>query len=496
MKTKNPVLTILIITTFLFINLGWSDVSAHTPRFEAVENILYVKQDSSGDCLTWATACELQTALGTVIAGTDTEIWVAAGTYKPTTSSERNIRFELRNYVAIYGGFPATGEPTWEQRDWEFNTTILSGDIGIEGDNTDNSYHVVWGEGASEGVGISAVLNGFTVSGGNADGTDEANGGGINNGAGSPTLTNLIFSSNCALGGGGMYNNGGSPTLTNVTFSGNTAGYLGGGMYNYGNSSPTLTNATFSSNATLGDGGGMYNYESSPTLTNVTFSENSASLGGGMYNNESSNLTLTKVTFSENSAESGGGMFNLLNSNFTLTNVTFSENSGNWGVGMFNSYTSPRLTNVTFFGNKVDSGGSVIYNYTSNPTLTNTILWGSTANPFQNDEGSEPIITNSDIQGCGGSAAWNSSCGTDAGGNIDADPLVDLLDDYGGFTQTHALKVNSPAIDAGDPNNCPSTDQRGFYRPIDGNKDGTARCDMGAYEYGSALFTFLPVIVR
>ncbi len=87
----------------------------------------------------------------------------------------------------------------------------------------------------SSGTNSTAVLDGFIITAGQANG-------------------------NTGNDGGGMYNYDSSPTLTNVTFSGNSAPY-GGGMYNY-NSSPTLTNVTFSGNSAT-EGGGMLNYNSS-----------------------------------------------------------------------------------------------------------------------------------------------------------------------------------------------------------------------------------------
>ena len=78
----------------------------------------------------------------------------------------------------------------------------------------------------------------------------------------------------------------------------------------------------------------------------------------------------------------------------------------------------------------------------------------------------------------------DGTCGLDpAKGSLpNTDPMLGPLQDNGGPTWTHALQPGSPAIDAGDNSQCPSTDQRGFYRHIDGDGDGTAICDMGAYE--------------
>ncbi len=478
MKTKKSILVIFFSAALLFIFLGWSAVSAYSTAPQTLVNILYVKQGADSiDCTSWATACELQTALSNAVAGD--QIWVAAGTYKPTAGTDRTATFQLKSGVAIYGGFAGT-ETSLAERDWETNITTLSGDIRVGGNAGDNSYHVVTGSGVDE----TAVLDGFTIRGGNADGSYEENydrGGGMyNEYNSSPSLSNVTLSGNSATyNGGGMSNYQSSPSLSNVTFSGNSA-YYGGGMYNY-QSSPSLSNVTFSGNSATYNGGGMSNYDnSSPSLSNVTFSSNSAYGGGGMYNDYNSSPSLSNVTFSTNSAYSGGGMYNNQSSP-SLSNVTFSTNSTlYYGGGMFNFVnSSPSLSNVTFSGNSAYYGGGM-YNYQSSPTVTNSILWGNNPEQIYNDSLSSVTVTYSDVQ--------DGYTGT---GNIDANPLLGPLADNGGFTQTHALGKGSPAIDAGDPapSNCPATDQRGFPRPIDGNGDGDPICDMGAYEYNSFSLT-------
>jgi hypothetical protein len=195
----------------------------------------------------------------------------------------------------------------------------------------------------------------------------------------------------------------------------------------------------------------------------------------------SSNPTLYQVVFSGNVAGHGGGMSNQGGSP-TLTDVTFSGNSViGGGGGMFNAYGSPILTNVTFSGNTAVGGGGM-YNDNSNMTLTNAILWGNTPDQILGDPAT---VTYSDIQG-------DLHPGT---GNINTDPLLGPLADNGGAMPTHALGAGSPAIDAGSPATCPLTDQRGWPRPVDGDFDGVAICDMGAYEY-TPRYTYLPLVVR
>ena len=108
--------------------------------------VIYVDRNATGENngISWSNAyTDLQDAIATAPFGS--QIWVAEGTYKPTSETgdfARSISFNLKNGVAIYGGF-AGNETTLNQRKVKDNLTILSGDIGTFGDKRDNSYHVV-----------------------------------------------------------------------------------------------------------------------------------------------------------------------------------------------------------------------------------------------------------------------------------------------------------------------------------------------------------------
>jgi hypothetical protein len=332
--------------------------------------IIYVDDDAffSGDGSSWQTAFKyLQDALTVVQSGD--EIRVAQGVYKPApgytpppppggSSSDqaapavidREATFQLINGVAIYGGYAGVGQPDPDDRDIDTYKTILSGNIGMPGDKWDNSYHVVNGSSCDE----TAVLDGFTITAGNANGSHPNNyGAGMYNYRGSPMLTNCMFSWNSATWGGGMQNSNSSPTLNNCTFSNNSAVNRGGGMFNWENSSPTLINCTFCGNS-ADLGGGMQNWHSSPMLTNCILSGNLAE-------------------------DRGGGMENI-RSNLTLTNCTFTGNSvRGYGCGVFNLHSSSTFTNCTFSRNTARRSGG-IYNYDSGSTLTNCILWENTGN--------------------------------------------------------------------------------------------------------------------
>ncbi len=246
----------------------------------------------------------------------------------------------------------------------------------------------------------------------------------------------------------------------------------GGGIY-CTNSSPTITNCILSGNGAKRDGGGIYCSASSPTITNCTLSGNSAVLGGGgFYCDNFSFPTITNCTFSGNSAgSSGGGMLCGDYSTPKIINCILSGNSATYGGGIYCYSTNPTITNCILSGNEAYQG-SGFYCYFSSPYVTNCILSGNTASSggvIQCEYYSEPAVTYSNIQG-----------GYAGAGNIDLDP---------GFVNASAgdfhLKSGSPCIDKGinSAKSIQQKDKDGANRIVDGNGDGTATVDMGAYEY-------------
>jgi hypothetical protein len=235
--------------------------------------VVFVKPLAAGDGSgsSWADASDdiqalIDISLSAAYPGIN-EIWAAAGTYTPahlpptaSTTTDRDRTFFLKAGVKLYGGF-AGGETARGQRDWTNNQTILSGDFnGNDGASFtnmgENAYHVVVGVNIPDNG--ATVLDGFTISGGNADtsgsitvdgkGIYRNSGGGMFNNSSSPVLTSVTISGNQAYGtggnsGGGMYNEGSSPVLTNGTISGNRADLGYSGMYNYLGSLPKIRNS-------------------------------------------------------------------------------------------------------------------------------------------------------------------------------------------------------------------------------------------------------------
>ncbi|MGA2230689.1 MAG: right-handed parallel beta-helix repeat-containing protein [Tepidisphaeraceae bacterium] len=442
-------------------------------------SVVYVDANSPGmvhDGASWATAYKhLQSALSAAVSGDTIE--VAQGTYKPTTGTDRTASFGLKDGVAIEGGYAGDLTASPGARNVKGNPTILSGDIGVAGDSSDNSYHVVFGQ----DVDATASLDGFTITGGAGTDTFDTNGdgGGMLLLTASPTLSRCVFSDNSGKMGGAIYAmasspeftdcdfmkntaaSGGaildyssSPMLTNCSFVGNFGTNLGGGgMLNESGSAPVLANCTFSGNG----GGGMDNFSSTPVVTNCIFSGNSSDIGGGIYNSSSSPLVSDCIFV----ANTGGGVFNG-SSSPVLTNCIFLQNRND---ALTDDGSSPSVLNCTFEGN---TGGLAVDGFgASSATLTNCILWDNTSAENSGLFDESPSVTTvsySDVQG-----------GFTGTGNINSDPL--FVDAAGGNLQ---LKAGSPTIDLGNTEALPTgdiTDLAGSPRVFNGV------VDMGAYEY-------------
>lgn len=489
-------LCFIVLSAFLLVTLPTALVQA--------AGVIYVKPNGTGNGSSWATATTLTPTL-IANAPTGTQIWVAAGTYRPSpcapncTVADRSATFALKSGVALYGGFAGT-ETTLDQRSTNLitNSVVLSGDLlGDDGpnqtNNAENSYHVV----TSDSVDASAVFDGFIISGGNANNGNICPGycgGGMLVQNGSPTLINLAFITNTAQLGGGMHIQNSSLILTKIIFSTNVA-TAGGGLSNL-NSSPALSQVLFFNNIGGFGAGGMLNNASSPILSQVRFIGNSGQAGGGMANVANSNPVLNSVTFSNNSsATGGGGIANGKTSSPILTNVLFVGNTAAIGGCIINQENSnPILTNVTMSGNSASNSGGGLYNQDSNLIIHNSIIWNNsapTSPQILNASSSTPIIAFSLVQGSEDSdGQWVLGLGVDGGGNVDKDPLFVLPFSSALISSWDLhLKSGSPAIDVGKNDFLSANvtiDLDGYPRIVNG------KVDMGASERQVIITNTLP----
>ncbi len=302
------------------------------------------------------------------------------------------------------------------------------------------------------------------------------NGGGIFN-RGTVTLDDSqVIGNEATNNGAGIYNGKGTVTLTNSDILGNEALIDGGGIFNNGGVVTLSGNSIISNNTANVSGGGIKNDNGGTVeLTDTTISDNSAYTvdGGGIDN--LGTLKLTNSTVSGNSAgRDGGGIDNFEESLVTLVNSTVSGNHANFGGGIANQGTV-ELTNSTITGNSANNEGGGIKNFFPGNMveLVNTIVAGQA---LGTDCHGIPVTSN------GHNLDSDGSCGFSAPGDLTADPLLGPLQNNGGPTETHALLTGSPAIDTADDVACPATDQRGKDRPIDGDGNGLAICDIGAFE--------------
>jgi len=461
-----------------------------------------------GDGSSWALAFDdLQDALDG--AAPFVVIHVAQGVYRPSEQVDpadpRSVSFVMIADVAILGGFAGYGAVDPDERDVAAYTSVLSGDLdGNDGpdftNRSDNCYHVVFNNGNY--LTSTAVLDGFTLSGGHADVAVQYNsGGGIFIQSSSPTLNGCTLTDNWAYNsggvnivtsqtvlnrctiadnraghiGGGIIVSDGSVTLNDCVISGNMAN-LGGGMSIFSSDS-TLVGCIFVNNGGINDGGALHNLDSSPTLIDCDFIENN---GGAILNDLDSAPLVKGCTFERNWSDESGGAIANLGSSPIVYNCIFRENSTDeTGGALFNYISDPSVTHCVFVGNTALVRGGAVANDTSSPILTNCVLWAnSSGNPpssdeISNDSYSFPAVTYCDVEG-----------GYAGAGNIDADPLF-----ADGPNGDFHLTWNSPCRDSGD--NSASTEVHDFEGDP---RIALGTSDMGADEYYYRLYHMGDVI--
>jgi CSLREA domain-containing protein len=306
------------------------------------------------------------------------------------------------------------------------------------------------------------------------------------------------IASNSAAGGGGIYNNN-MLTVERSVISDNTTGNGGdtpdasanggdgAGIYNNGilqlTSSSISENSAGSSSTSMGkggNGGGIYNTASTWLFGCTLYGnetgrgyKNDAGDGGGIYNSGSLLMYNTSVIRNTTNYGAmgptdfgrggyGGGLYSI--NSVSVYHSTFAENNNAAGIPNGNGggiylTGSGRILQGTIVANNLSSGTSVD-------------CYGDLLNPSYN------LIEN--ITGC-------TFSGTVYGNLTGVDPQFREVQLLGYYLYGFPLSHTSPAVDK--VLSCPSgEDQRESPRPLDGDGDDSAVCDMGALELGKPYF--------
>ncbi|MBN2137085.1 MAG: hypothetical protein JW720_04710 [Sedimentisphaerales bacterium] len=529
MKSKSAAAAVVLLW-FLSVSAG-----------AAFGRQIFVDADAVGanDGSSWGNAFNhLRDAIAACSSGD--EIRVAQGVYKPdrgagVTAGDRGATFQLTDEVVVRGGYAGYGQPIPDARNITAYETILSGDLhGNDSPATEvrylltdptrsgNSYNVVTGT----DCGRTAVLDGFTITGGNANGTRSRDrvGGGIHDGDltvsyckivrnsaaeggagvgcyGGAALMDCNISDNSALYAGGVYN---VQEVANCTISRNWATVYSGGGMSILSDAARVTDSTFSDNSAAQHGGAVHVMYSDPVFTRCTFSNNWAmGNGGGLYVDGSTSggePFLYQCRIVQNTTEgAGGGVYSY---GYTLSTLTSCLVIGNVAAGdgggicdTFNA--SSAVLNCTLAQNTASGrGGAICYDseVVAGRLVTNSILWNNSDSLGGTSEESQLFIKSgpaespilySCIQGWSGTMGGAGQIGTigeepafaDANG---ADEIAGTEDD------NLRLSVGSPCIDSGD---------NSVVEPGAVDLDGKPRIvhsfvDMGAYEsegYGKGV---------
>jgi hypothetical protein len=399
------------------------------------------------DGTSWADAyVHLQDALDDAfLSATDDRIWVAAGTYNPDqgggeTPGDRNASFDLLEGVAIFGGF-AGGETKLSQRDFFANATILDGDLsGDDGpafaNNGENSFHVV----QADSVDDTAVLDGFTVRGGNANTGSNETGGGLYSSEATPTVRNCRFVANSSeqFGGGAAFRLA-DVIVRRCTFAGNRSNNAGGLFVFNGNY--VITGCEFTANAAIesgGFGGG----------------------GGGLGVNNFANAVVANCRFYVNEASTGGGLQNFETT--TLVNCVFTGNNALEYGGAVNNRESMAVYNCTFANNEAAiSGGGLAETFPATDTIVrNSVFWGNTRLSGTSVDQTAQVVLAEAPSSVDYSIVHSLVGGLGGSNNLGLDPLFIDVDGSDNIIGTPddivAVAVGSPCIDRGNNDSLPA----------------------------------------
>ncbi|GAA2037039.1 right-handed parallel beta-helix repeat-containing protein [Polymorphospora rubra] len=330
------------------------------------------------------------------------------------------------------------------------------------------------------------------------------------------TVRGTVFTGNTAGdpvsgdgGGAGLYLGGsGGATVTGASFAANEAVAEGGGVAIHSGGPVTIGDSTVRDNHSDAGGGGIENSGMRVTLLRLTVTGNSAGTdGGGIESQGSGALSIVDTSVSRNTATHGGGFANVADGTLHITGSTFWDNRATeYGGGIYNASDADSLIeNTTSSGNVAQVAGGGLYTDADAGLRVVNVTVNRNVAPRGSGVGDEPggsvnfpvepstsvILRNTIVAGNLHSPECSFAVGSE-GGNLDSadschlrgsrdrtnagDPRIDAIADNGGPTMTHALQVDSFALDGGVAP-CGTVDQRGITRPRNSG------CDIGALEH-------------
>jgi hypothetical protein len=457
----------------------------------AAAGTIHVDADAQGanDGTSWANAfTDLESALNAARNSPIglAEIWVAEGTYRPSSRTlpydPRTATLQLVGCVGLYGGFGGC-EATREQRNPRVYVTVLSGDIGTLGDTSDNAYHVV----TASGVDATAVLDGFMITGGN--GGDSYDGAGLFCYAGNPTIAHCVISENQAAAGGAVRcEEGSTPLIAYCTITGNTA-LAGGGIacHNPAGGPPVrIHNCLINANHAVWigtsdplSGGALACLAANVEIANCTIADNSGPAGPALACYGASTVGVS------NSILWDGGNEVLNDAGSSSIAITYSDVEGATGQEAWFGDECKALGPwfvVVPLGTGTWTEASSYDTTTGQTTLRKTGLgWSSNAlrgkflNPNTAATPALQYVIAANTVGMGGAPDTITIWGhPDAAGSGVSYHIYD-----------YHTQRSSPCVDTGSNAAVPSgvtTDLDGRDRIVDATGTHTATVDMGAYE--------------